>query len=61
LVAQTLLQRRGVSSDLRIGVARDASGAFIAHAWVEAGGMTVIGSATDTSFVPLLTMEGGRQ
>lgn len=60
LVVQTLLQRRGVSSELRIGVARDASGAFIAHAWVEAEGVTVIGGATDTSFVPLWTMEGDR-
>ena len=43
LVAERMLARRGRCSTLRIGVARDASGAFEAHAWLEHGDRVIIG------------------
>ena len=43
LVTERMLARRGRSSTLRIGVARDASGAFEAHAWLEHAGRVIIG------------------
>ena len=45
LAAQTMLARRGYSSHLRIGVAKDEGGQFKAHAWVECDGKIVIGGA----------------
>ena len=43
LAAQFLLKRRGVAAELRIGVAKSATGQFEAHAWVESDGQVVIG------------------
>jgi len=40
LVLCWLLQRRGISADLRVG-ARKQDGRFEAHAWVESGGMAL--------------------
>lgn len=56
LAAQTMLARRGYSSHLRIGVAKDKVGKFNAHAWVECDGKIVIGGAGAsqyTAFPPL--------
>jgi len=56
LTAQTMLARRGYSSQLRIGVAKDDSGRLKAHAWVECEGKIVIGAAGAaqyTAFPPL--------
>ena len=47
LVAERMLARRGRNSTLRIGVARDASGAFEAHAWLEYGDRVIIGGNGD--------------
>ena len=47
LVAERMLARRGRSSTLRIGVARDASGAFEAHAWLEHADRVIIGDDGD--------------
>jgi hypothetical protein len=38
LTAQILLARRGIPTELRIGVAREEGGPVRAHAWLEGGG-----------------------
>ena len=43
LATQVLLNRHGCQTNLRIGVARNETGQFQAHAWVEKDGMVVIG------------------
>jgi Transglutaminase-like superfamily len=43
LVAQAMLHRHGYDARLRLGVKRDANGAFCAHAWVERDGRIVVG------------------
>ena len=43
LVAQILLRRHGHHAELHIGVAKDPSGSFQAHAWVESAGRIIIG------------------
>ena len=43
LAGQVLLARGGHDAVVRIGVARDAHGRLVAHAWVESGGNVVIG------------------
>ena len=53
IAAQTLLARRGYRSQLRIGVARDRDGAFIAHAWIEHEGRIVLGEREGQTFTPL--------
>lgn len=47
LVTKVLLDRRGVSNDLRIGVAKEASGRLEAHAWIEYQGEIVLGAVED--------------
>lgn len=54
VATQILLTRRGFSSDLQIGVARNEAGKFEAHAWVESRGRVVIGELQDlVRYVPL--------
>lgn len=59
LTAHCLLGRFGHPAKLEIGVARGKEGALEAHAWVEVGGETLIGSLPDLSrfskFPPLDT------
>ncbi len=43
LAAQVMLGRIGEMSDLHIGVSKDESGAFQAHAWLEGRGKVIIG------------------
>jgi len=43
LAAQVLLARSGHQADIRIGVAREDDGRFLAHAWVESGGDVLVG------------------
>lgn len=45
LSTQYWLNRCGVSTDLKIGVRRDAAGKVEAHAWVERQGEVLIGGA----------------
>jgi hypothetical protein len=42
-----MLARRGHGSALQLGVNRDATGKFEAHAWVEYGGEVIIGDVPD--------------
>jgi hypothetical protein len=60
LAAQILLKRSGAITDLRLGVARNASGAFEAHAWVECQGKILIGGREQRRFTPLPGLNGGR-
>lgn len=46
IATSVMLGRRGVPATIRFGAARDTSGRFIAHAWVEAQGRIVIGGVT---------------
>ena len=43
LATQALLGRAGIQTQLRLGVLRDESGVFRAHAWVECDGRVLIG------------------
>lgn len=59
LATQVMLGRRGYAAALRIGVARNGKGEFIAHAWLEADGKVLIGGMQSPSrFVPLPPLEG---
>ena len=49
IAAQILLSQLGQAAELRIGVARDASGEFQAHAWLEYEGQVVIGGSKSRS------------
>ena len=53
LTVHVLLARRGVQSNLRIGVRRESDGAFIAHAWLEKDGGILIGEADHKSYSPM--------
>jgi hypothetical protein len=54
LVLWWLLRRHRIPADLRIGVRKDVSGDFEAHAWVEADGVILGESGEDHAlFVPL--------
>lgn len=53
LVLSWLLRRRGIGSQLRIGVAREAGGAISAHSWLEVAGRVVIGDPHHHRYVPL--------
>lgn len=58
IALQYLLARSGRAGEIHIGVRRDTSGKFIAHAWVELDGVVVIGGGEDlASFVPLLQLQ----
>jgi hypothetical protein len=52
LAAQILLRRRGFQADLHIGVARDSSKQFQAHAWIVSDGKVIIGGAEHENYVP---------
>jgi hypothetical protein len=53
LIAQVLLARNGIASDLRIGVMRTSGGRFVAHAWVEKEGHVILGEASHRSYTPM--------
>src|SRR2546423_3085121 len=53
LATQWLLSRQGIGSTLRLGVGRNESGAFGAHAWVEQAGRVVIGGGNPAHYTAL--------
>jgi hypothetical protein len=58
LILQSLLTRRGVKADLRIGVRRE-DGRLRAHAWVESAGMPLAESPDVAAhFLPLASVQG---
>ncbi len=60
LALQLLLRRHGHTAELRLGVARLASGEFAAHAWVECAGQIVAGDAERAEFTALPPLAGAR-
>src|SRR5437763_1079496 len=48
LTGQALMDRHGYSARLRIGVKRDQTGAFAAHAWLEHDGHVILGGSMET-------------
>lgn len=59
LAAQLLLLRRGVDSELCLGVARDPGGDFRAHAWLERQGRIVFGGQESRVFTRLPDLARG--
>jgi Transglutaminase-like superfamily len=59
LAAQAMLRRRGISSRLCLGVARE-NGKLTAHAWVEIGQHKIVGGAEAAAFVRLAEFGGAR-
>lgn len=53
LTAKTLLERAGLPANVRIGVAKTKTGAFEAHAWVEAQGNIITGGNELEHYSPL--------
>lgn len=43
MAAKAWLRRRGLAGDFYLGVAKDARGAFAAHAWLRSGDVVVTG------------------
>lgn len=59
LTTQMLLGRQNIPANVQIGVARDGSGHFAAHAWVESGGKVLIGGEGIDQFTHLMSLEEG--
>lgn len=60
IVVQALMRRAGLDSDLRIGVAKDEKGTFLAHAWLECDGAVILGGRRATEhYVRLAPMREG--
>jgi hypothetical protein len=53
LAAETLLRRHGHTATLQIGVSKNSSEYLQAHAWVECGGIIVMGGDEAEGFTPL--------
>lgn len=53
LALRTLLLRKGYTSRLRLGVAKDSDALMDAHAWLEMDGRVLIGGEAAGRFVPL--------
>jgi Transglutaminase-like superfamily len=58
MAAHVLLARNGHSSNLRIGVRRDSSGTFDAHAWLEKDGVILIGNTGHANYTPMPALNG---
>lgn len=61
LAYQTMLHRRGVAGELRIGVRQDEQGRFAAHAWVSVAGKVQLGGTTQqlADFSPIAQFGAG--
>lgn len=57
LAAQALLARSGYPSQVEIGVTKDESRRFHAHAWVVCQGQVVLGGQQVERYNPLMTWE----
>lgn len=53
MAAKAMLARRGCGSSFHLGAGFDGQGQLIAHAWLVAGGMIVVGAAGIASVTPL--------
>ena len=61
LAYQAMLHRRGVRSELKLGVKHDQQGKFAAHAWVSVGGQVLLGGSTQevSAFAPIAEFGAG--
>lgn len=57
LAASLLLPRHGHDATLRVGVAKDEGGRLRAHAWLESGGVTVLGEPEPGAFHAMPPLE----
>ena len=53
MAAKAMLARRGCGSSFHLGANLDSQGKLIAHAWLAAGGMVVVGAAGISNVTPL--------
>jgi Transglutaminase-like superfamily len=53
LAAQVLMRRRGIETELRLGVRRGPGGWMEAHAWIEHEGRILVGAHGVPTFSPL--------
>jgi len=53
IAAREMLARRGVSSEIRIGVAKDSSEALSGHAWLECGDRIVTGEGEHRKYATM--------
>jgi hypothetical protein len=61
LAAQAMLRRRGITSRLCLGVAKEGGGALAAHAWIElANERAVVGGNEARRFTRLVEFGGAR-
>jgi hypothetical protein len=58
LAVQALLLARRVPAKFHIGVTRDPSGEFLAHAWVTSEERVLIGGDRTAEYQQLITLEG---
>lgn len=61
LAAQVLMGRYGYAAEIHIGVMRDASNAFAAHAWVMSQGEVLVGGEGVESYRPIAVLGGARR
>jgi hypothetical protein len=59
LAAQFLLSRRGIMTDLKLGVAK-CEGAVLGHAWIELDGKPIFGG-TPQSLSNYRPLQGGKR
>ena len=61
LAAQVLMGRYGLPAEIHIGVSRNASKAFAAHAWVVSQGELVVGGTGVESYRPIAVLGSARR
>jgi hypothetical protein len=59
LAAQAMLSRRGVSTEVHIGVSRGVEDNFEAHAWLGLDGRIVLGHPEEDRYTPLVALAAG--
>lgn len=57
MAGQRMLARRGIAGEIAVGTTKNAAGEFEAHAWLNAGGQTILGGDV-SRFEPLLRSDG---
>jgi hypothetical protein len=55
IAGRDMLARRGLSSQIRLGVAKNSPEILSAHAWLECGGMIVTGEGEHRSYAAMPT------
>jgi len=60
MAAKVMLARRGAGSSVCVGAAPADTGDLALHAWLEAGGVVVIGNLARSGMTPVARFEGER-